>query len=97
MRVVAVGELHQCRITGIGRIGVAQELLAVREHHVVVATRCRRNGIGEGLAEAVILRIDDRQGGIAVLVLECPDIAGRGIDLQAIDIACDLEALVDMA
>ncbi len=44
----------------------------------------------------MILGIDDAQGGIAVLVLQRPDIAGERIELQTIDVTVDLIAVIDV-
>jgi hypothetical protein len=68
-----------------------------RQHDIVIATGRGRNGIGQGLADRVIFGIDDAQGGIAVLVLQRPDLAGHRIELQTIDIAADLIGVVDFA
>src|SRR5437879_600419 len=90
IRVIAVGQLHKRHVAGVHRVGVAQELLAVREHDIVVAPRVRRNRVRQRLADRVMLGIDDAQGGIAVLVLQRPDLAAERIELQAVDVTLDL-------
>jgi hypothetical protein len=90
IRVVAAGQLHQGRIAGVYRIGIAHEHLAVREHDIVIAAGLGRNGVGQRLADRAVFGIDDAQRRIAVLVLQRPDLAGNRIELQTIDIAADL-------
>ena len=97
IRVVAAGQLHQGRIAGVYRIGIAHEHLAMREHDIVIATGRGRNGIRQRLADRVVFGIDDAQRRIAVLVLQRPDLAGDRIELQTIDIAADLIGVVDFA
>jgi hypothetical protein len=96
VRPVTVDEFHQCRIAGAVRVGIAQEHLVTLEHDIVVAAGGGRIGEAQGSRDLVAYRIDQRNRRVAVLVLQCPDLAGVRVEFQAIDGTRNRVAMLDM-
>ena len=95
-RSIAVHQFHERRITGAVRVGVAQKDFVALEYDIVITTCRGRIGIAQGPGHLVGQRIDQRQRRVAVLILQCPDLAGVRIVFQAIDGTRDRVGMLDV-